>query len=313
MYQRSSDQQESLKPLEESSIVIVGTIRNGSSKLATQVRILEEAFSDAERLSFFIVESDSTDNTIEELAKISRVKENFSFVSMGPLIPLYPKRTERIAICRNRYLQALNHEKSYSSCDFVVVADMDGVNLLINKNAVNSCWQQAAISWDVCTANQRGPYYDIWALRHPLWSPNDCWEQKRFFQSHGITEFRAINLSVSSRMIVISPSALWIEVESAFGGLAIYRRKVFHPGLRYVGISNAGNEVCEHVSVHNNIRKNGGSIFINPRLINCGVSEHVVTASKTRSLGHWLKCQTKHMAAKFNRLINRIGDFCKKY
>ena len=40
-----------------------------------------------------------------------------------------------------------------------------------------SCWQYQ--NWDVFTANTSDIYYDIWALRHNNWSPNDCWQNKK--------------------------------------------------------------------------------------------------------------------------------------
>jgi len=87
-------------------------------------------------------------------------------------------RIERIAFCRNKYLAELNYNKNI---DYVVVADLDGINSRITKNSVLTCWKRD--DWDVCTANQIGPYYDIYALRHPLWQNNDCLQEFNFLSN----------------------------------------------------------------------------------------------------------------------------------
>ena len=45
-----------------------------------------------------------------------------------------------------------------------------------------------------------------------------------------------------------------LEVDSAFGGLAIYPREAVE-GLMYVGLDASGNEICEHVQFSMNIGK----------------------------------------------------------
>ena len=76
-------------------------------------------------------------------------------------------------------------------------------------------------------------------------------------------------------MIVIPQDAEWIEVDSAFGGLAIYRREtLLDVSSRYIGLYKDGIEVVEHVSLHLGIIQNGYKIFINPRLINTDFTDH---------------------------------------
>ena len=74
-------------------------------------------------------------------------------------------------------------------------------------------------------------------------------------------------------MITIPASNEWIDVESAFGGFAIYRRNWFDI-VKYVGVTEDGDEVCEHVSINLTMRKAGAKIFINPQLINAGLTPH---------------------------------------
>jgi hypothetical protein len=83
---------------------------------------------------------------------------------------------------------------------------------------------------------------------------------------------RALAIAIHSRMVSLSPKAQWIEVDSAFGGLAIYRREALLAG-RYRGMTDAG-PICEHVPLHAELRAQGYRIFINPALINARRTDH---------------------------------------
>ncbi len=252
-------------------ILIVGLIRNGEATLDQDRARITAAVRPLGDVRWFVVESDSTDATVSKLGATQATDPTFRFTSLGALRERLPRRTHRIAHCRNEYLAEIRRNPDYAAVDLVVVADLDGINCLLNDAAVASCLERD--DWDVCTANQRGPYYDGWALRHPEWSPNDCWRQYHFLTEHGLPSHRAMFAAIESRMVTISEHRAWIEVESAFSGLAIYKRPLFDEGT-YNGVSDVGGEVCEHVSFHNQLRTSGAKIFINPKLINAGYTQH---------------------------------------
>jgi hypothetical protein len=257
--------------LDQRKIVVVGVARNCEHTIRGDVDALFGALSSCQVLSWLVIESDSSDKTVEALASLTRTVPGFRFISMGMLTGKIPDRTQRIAYCRNVYLDRLSSDPLYSGIDHVVVADFDGVNNLLTKSAIESCWARS--EWDVCTANQRGPYYDIWALRHPLWSPNDCWEQYRFLVEHRTPREIALWAAVYAKMVIIDERGDWIEVDSAFGGLAVYRRRFFSE-IQYAGSYGSGTSVCEHVPLHLALKRQGARIFINPRLINTSHTEH---------------------------------------
>jgi len=273
--------------LKKSNILIVGLVRNCEKKIENSLFKIEESLKKALSIRFYIIESDSNDNTLSILSKISNKKNNFTYVSLGCLKTKYPKRTQRLAYCRNYYLDYINYNSENEKIDYVVVADLDGVNDGISSNAIESCWNR--IDWDVCTANQHGPYYDVWTLRHSTWSPNDCSNQFNFLRSKGVNLFRSSLYSLYSRMIVLSPSENWIEVDSSFGGFAIYKKKILL-NTKYVGLNDEGEEISDHVSVNKQIRSAGGRIFINPTLINSGVVEHSFYATKIGLIIFWFRC-----------------------
>ncbi len=253
------------------SVLVVGLTKNSAETIKAEVSGIYSALMKFEVLHFFVIESDSDDNTIEKLKELEVDIANFRYQSLGILKNKIPLRTERIAYCRNQYLDEINNNMLYKNIDYVVMADLDGMNDLISEKAFLSCWDKT--DWDVCTANQRGPYYDIWPLRHKHWSPNDCWSQYIFLVNNGLTIKKAKFAAVYSRMVEIDEHLDWIEVDSAFGGLAVYRRETLSDA-RYIGVDEYGEEICEHLSLNAKIKSKGCRIFINPKLINAGYTRH---------------------------------------
>jgi hypothetical protein len=58
----------------------------------------------------------------------------------------------------------------------------------------------------------------------------------------------------------------WVEVQSGFGGLAIYKTSIFM-NYNYTSNSSKLNE-SEHITIHQKVTDSGGKIFINPAFIN---------------------------------------------
>lgn len=255
-------------------LVVAATVRSCADKIKDDVANLSLALSLFRDVHWFIVESDSTDSTVQVLKELSEMLPNFSYVSLGQLESELPLRTQRIAHCRNRYLEEIRSNPTLSASGLLVVADLDGAQSLVTKEGVMSCF--ARDEWGACTANQGGLYYDIWALRHPVWSPNDCWEQSAFLQANQVSADKARYSSVYSRMIEIPLHSDWIEVESAFGGLGIYKMQYIGTAS-YVGVRQGGvmgGQSCEHVHFHQSIRSNGARLFINPMMVNNSINEH---------------------------------------
>jgi len=258
------------------SLLVVGLVRNCESVLAHDVKKISAALEGVSSLQWFVVESDSVDKTVSVLQDLKAKSGDFQFVSLGDIRQDFPERTERLAHCRNFYLTELSTNPKYANVDLVMMVDLDGINSKFSRDGFESCFHRT--DWDACFANQRAPYYDIWALRHPLWSPVDCWEQYKFLNT--VRNNRRLNrqASVYSKMIRIPAKSPWIQVDSAFGGLAIYRAGVLKD-VYYSGVSGLGKAQSEHVALNLELVRRGHLLFINPGLINSGYNEHSRTAT----------------------------------
>lgn len=262
-------------------ILLVGTISNGSNTFMKDLNRVTEAFSSFFEVEFFLVESDSSDNTVTDLEMLHQTLTGFSFVSFGELKRTIPDRIERIRYCRNVYIDYIRRNFDRQKWAYVVVADLDGMNPRISAKGVQSCFLRS--DWDVCLSNQTGGYYDVLALRHPEWQPNDYIQElnelKGIYGQKKILSFPFLRRVAQvlfddqirrkvlySKMRVLPADSNWIEVESGFGGLAIYKSYVFLNHDYSTTDSNPSN--CEHVDFHSKIRNDGHKIFINPGFIN---------------------------------------------
>lgn len=253
------------KPLADSNVLVLGTLRDVGVLGLKTIKVLSRAFRTARSLSFLLVESDSQDDSCGLIANYIKANAMGELYRLGDIRDSIPKRTERIAHCRNYYLDLIRQPK-YSEIDYFCIADLDGVNKHLQPNSIESCWSMS-VDWDVVTANQLGRYYDIWALRSPSWCEGDCWVAYKEMLSY-TSPMQAFASAVKSKYIVIKEDAGPILTSSSFGGLAIYNSCLRDGDFLYSGVSENGDEVCEHVSLNNAISSLGGKIYINPRLIN---------------------------------------------
>lgn len=246
-------------------LLIVGAVRDAAKTIQQIHMVFEKSFEDFDK-DYFLVESDSSDSSLKILLEMSRTYNNFAFVSLGNLSDSVANRSSRIATCRNEYLREFeSRDRKY---DYLVIADWDNVNRHLTKNAVNSCWRSN--DWEVCTANQKGAYYDLWALRCEDWLDYDC--QLDFLRNSNIDGVRRSYFKNFIRpMFHTQRFNQWTRTRSSFGGLAIYKAQVIGK-YRY---STRSEFVCEHVEFHEAMSRDGVRIFINPELINSNWTSNV--------------------------------------
>jgi len=245
-------------------LLICGLIRNLENTIVRDVERIRSAFSHFDNIEFCLIESDSADLTVNKVKELQRRFDRINLISLGNLRELYPDRVERIRRCRNEYVEFIR--KNSNRFDYVVVADMDGINSKISQAGVKSCFS-SEVNWDMCAANQKYGYYDIYALRAPDWCEKD-FQREMVELSFGMNDKDLFNLRtklVYDRMRIIKSTAAWIPVHSAFGGLAIYKSKAF---LEADYSCESSLNQCEHVDFHAKLVRLGYNLYINPMLIN---------------------------------------------
>lgn len=255
--------------------LVVGTVRNASKFVTSDISRIMQALDPIIPTVAFIVESDSNDDTVEKLTTLSATDSRVQFVSLGNLEPLFPERLERLKHCRNVYLEQIRNNPIYGDCDLVVVVDLDGINTAISEDKFRLALE-TKIKWDVLAANQSGPYYDILALRHPYWSPNSFIQEMEWL-SPFLGKKAAWQHSLGDRMIKINPSLPPIEVDSAFGGLCIYKRWILEK-FDYSNDTPTAVADTDHVILNRKAKADGALIYIHPGLINSKWTTHSLDA-----------------------------------
>jgi hypothetical protein len=252
-------------------VLIAGLVRDGARSFPKHFQVLRQAASLFGRVHGLVVESDSRDGTVGMLDRMKQTVPDFRFVTLGTLREAHPIRCDRLALCRNTYLDELRTNPLYQQVRYVIVSDMDGVSRHLTEKALLSCWERSD-PWDACCANQGDYYYDVWTLRHATWCPGDTWREYRTLIPL-VGKQAANEVALFSRMVHLSPKRPMIEVESAFGGLAVYKREAILAGV-YGGLDGRGEEICEHVTLCQTMRAKGYRVFINPALINARSTDH---------------------------------------
>jgi len=258
-----------LVPMNQATVMLAGTARDVAPYIVSEMKHLLNAVTGFKKVFVLVIESDSSDNTIEVLEGLKNSTKNFEYLALGKLAGDIPIRTERLAYCRSHIITALKENPCYAEVDYVLLSDLDGLNTHIKATAIAQCWQDK-IPWDVVTANQLDFYYDIWTLRHKDWSPVDCILQQTSLESiFGYDQ--SVNLAVWAKQMKLPISSGYIEVDAAFGGFAIYKKQAYLAGTYAGSLITRGikHEACEHVAHCQGMREAGFRIFINSALINC--------------------------------------------
>jgi len=295
------------------SALLCGTIRDGGLRLEQSIARLVRALSKHFSLEIFIVESDSSDKTVETLQRLKSKysKYNFAFEALGNLRHDMPNRLVRLAHCRNSYL---DHFKSRShEFEYLITADLDGINSRLSAKSLDALWEND--HWDAAFANQSGPYYDIGALRVEGWIDSDPFVDLDRFIKRGFSPEFGHTMSVTSRMLRIPKGDRPVRVDSAYGGLGIYRTEAaISSGYTAKRLAPDVYEI-EIVSYNQQMSSLGYKLFILPSMVNAKWTEHTVQLSTlsrvvyvcTKSLRKWLsKVIPIHLLEKLSQAERRL-------
>jgi len=233
---------EKIKP----SMIIAGLARDISLNWQRTKQSLAYIFEACPQYGMIIIESNSKDNTRNLLQQWSQEDSSKRHVLSLGYLP-EKNRTKRLAYCRNAYMEELERLGWFESSPFMIVVDLDNLELSPAFGSQLTHCLLHAVPWDAIASNRLGPYYDIWALRsEELGVTFDCWERVK--NDHSIPYNHRIERYIKKYQKVIPNSpGRFIRVQSAFGGMVLYKASSIRK-RRY-----DGSDTCEHVSFHKNL------------------------------------------------------------
>ena len=269
------------KLMKNFNVIFAGCARNVEKCIKTNLDHINACGAKFKSFQLIIYENDSTDNTRTILNEAK--KDNYHYIFEDNVTE--PARTVRLAHGRNQIIAKMRELDTYGVYHYLIMMDLDNINSSGSFiDSIETCFDYETDDWDVLTANQTGGYYDLWALRYSEIIDGDFWKDKYYKEE----------IEETQRIIIVPqlilPQDTLIEVDSAFGGIAIYKISSIPEDAKYVGkypddkpydhvcpikdISDY-NQKCEHVDFHESIRNHGGKIFVNPNFINQHVAPNM--------------------------------------
>jgi hypothetical protein len=248
-------------------IGILSLTRNNGDKIYNNLLNIFDLPSKSKQ--FFIYENDSEDNTVDEIVRFKKnngkILKKFEYESEKLFRKHYgsvkeKERTIRLAEYRNKCLSYAKENFSYT--DYTIVIDLDfikfypeglyssfywldlldadgmsGFSFTLNKTQIKE--HTIFVPWN----------YDSWAYRENWWSD---------LQDYPYFPFDPMMWFGRKILPIGSPP---YKVNSAFGGMAIYKTEKY-----MMGQYNGGD--CEHVLFHKDLwNKTKFDLFVNPSQI----------------------------------------------
>lgn len=246
-------------------IVFAGLCRSVADKIRQNINYLENNIKDkVEDYKIVLFENDSSDNTKEILENIALENKNFRYISKNFDRPHFgtTKHKDRIiALAEYRTIVQKYIQNNFSDYDYVILFDTDFLDYS-NDGMINSFgWMDryshitAMAGFSYTFKNIFGAYhiwnYDSWAYRENWWKDLDYYPY--------YPEIQAYPKMLYYNYWVPPIGSTPIKVNSAFGGMAIYRTTDYLMG-KY------GYNDCEHVEFHKSLsdKDTGFELYANP-------------------------------------------------
>lgn len=280
--------------------VFVGLARDCVPMLPFVLANLERMGAVFARSAFLFLENGSVDATRAILERWCAGRADAMVLSPQSPDASSPQRTVRLAALRNQLVAQVRAR--FADFDLLVIADCDDVNATPVMDMRGFADAAAFLLSDpghaAVFANTLGTYYDMWALRHPERCPDDVWEATMDHAlASGVGDAQAAADIYAPRIFMLAPDAPPLDVESAFGGLGIYRMaRVLANPASYQGykrksvpapdggVREIGWQCCEHVAFHAGLRAQQGRLFVLPWLVIGDLEEVTIPHSAWRQM-----------------------------
>lgn len=239
---------------------VVAIARNAMPFLQNTLALVDEVAAGFRQCRMFIYENDSDDSTaatLDQFAARQWVDVVHEWLDVEDTRGFEPSRTERLARARNICLEWVRHHAADTTWTIVLDTDPHGGFSVDGVFHSIACLADRDLSYAATRAGGMASYslyllrgegglphiahYDAWAARPLCW-----WRDRR--QEIGMAWFSQFLPPVGAPVV---------PMNSAFGGLAVYKTPAFLAG----GYSG---EDCEHVPHHKRMRKNGWQMYLNP-------------------------------------------------
>lgn len=259
---------------------VAGLARDCAGGLERRIQDATRALAAEAEVRWTIFENDSTDETPDVLRAVKNdLAVPVEIVTEVGLVSRIPIREERIAHCRNVLLERILERGQiprsaaggpgapvtlYVPIDLDIEVDWEAQGPALGK-AVAAL---VAGELDGVFPAARPRYYDIFALRARGWVEEDCWVRVRRLpkrlKTWGKRRYIHRKQIALGRLAARGPL---VEVESAFGGLGLYRLEA----VEHQRYSVTTHDGCEHVAFN----RGAGRLAIATDLIVKAPSEHL--------------------------------------
>jgi len=232
--------------IQDKKVIICGVCKNiehNARNITAKIATIGEMFGS---YSVFIYENDSTDATVKTLSD-GLCSNNIPATLRSEKLDAAPHEQDKslyrrqvMAQARNKYLEYVRSE----TADYVIIMDLD-IKFGFSYQGIthsfscpfNVVGSNGIIYETLEDGNKVRLFYDTWAYRE-----------------------NGEDLGDEANLLRFNRGEPLVPVESCFGGLAIYEKK-WLDNVEYMDYD------CDHVTLHDQIRANGGKVVLNPSQI----------------------------------------------
>ena len=238
-------------------IAFSGPVKNCDDNLENNLNFLINLKNDSriDLIDIFILEGDSIDDSKVILEKYKKYSE-INLVTENNLEVKLPNRVERIAYCRNLLLKEIKDKKT--SYDFYIPLDLDVelfsqistddfLKILTRVNKDNDI--------DALFPFSLPFYYDLAALRAYGWLEEDVWIKfNKLAKKLKVGKIFLRIFLIFKKQIKQPRNKKLIQVESAFGGIGLYKLKEGISSLHKYGLNHKAVS-ADHILFNSHFNK----------------------------------------------------------
>lgn len=240
-------------------LFFAGLARNCEGEVVSNIHALVRLASLVHPDSFtiYVCENDSVDQTRSLILNAATMHFQVKPVFLDGLTSDIPDLVPRISYCRNLLLDKIKSASQGLSNALYIPVDLDSSI----ASSIDCLQFEKAIAfilgsqWNAVFPFSSPYYYDIYALRAKSWCSYDCAQKMRHLKARGeSTSLLSFLWYVSRHQRHCCPSqADPIPVDSAFGGMGIYRLDAIRDSRYSTTLDDALAIRCEHVNFNMSI------------------------------------------------------------